>query len=151
MRVEFVDARPEHVPPLVGNMRAHDREEFEVAGAEPVGSIISTMARSAMAKVALVDGEAACLWGVKEDSVVGGGHIWLVTTPLVERHPRTFVRRSREAVDCAMNEHPLLWGLVDSRYAVSRRWMEWMGFEAVSEVVFRDIPLVRYERRAAWA
>lgn len=151
MNIEVVDALPQHIPPLVARMRAHDREEFEMAGTPPVGSICATVARSQVAKVALVDGEEACVWGVKEDSLVSGGHLWLVTTPLIEEHPVRFLRCSRDIVDCAMNDHPLLWGLVDAKYRVSRRWMEWLGFEAVSTVAFREMTLIRYERRAAWA
>ncbi len=51
----------------------------------------------------------------------------MLTTDLVDCHWRQFARSCRELLPELMLRHPRLIGMVDARYALSIRWLHWLG------------------------
>lgn len=147
--IYIVPAKSEHIEGLIANMREHDRFEYEVAGQPPSMAIRTTLEKSIDAWTGFVDQDVACMWGINEESLMTGAHIWLVTTPLVEKRPYKFLIESRRVVKKAINLYQYLYGYVDTQYEMSARWMEWLGFEPVSLHDLGKMRVYRYEMRAA--
>lgn len=143
--IEIVQASAEHVPGMIAGMRDHDKGEFRVLGTDPAILIVDTLRRSARAWTALLDGSPACMWGVREESILGGAHIWLITTEAVDQFPLDFLRISMKSVREAAQEFKFLYGYVEHEYSVSHRWMKWLGFRPVSFADLGPIKLHRYE------
>lgn len=144
----LVPASIEHACVLVPEMRIHDKFEFENAGVDPTEAVMESVRQSAAAWSALVDGKVACMWGVKEESLVTGGRLWLITTPIVEKHPYRFLVESKRIVDDLIVTYQFLYNYVDAQYETSVRWMQWLGFEVASLSDVGKMRLYRFEKRA---
>lgn len=144
--IYLVPATPEHVPELVASMRLHDKFEFEIAGGDPVKAIQITLDKSAAAWSALADRQIACMWGVKEVSLVTGAHLWLITTPLIEKHKHRFLAESKRVVDQCLVSYQFLYGYVDVQFELSIKWMKWLGFEMTSQHDLGKLTLLRFEQ-----
>ena len=143
--IEIVRAEPEHGKAIANALREHERFEFNLLDLDP-GKELENQIKGSEAYVALVDGQPACLWGFR-DHVLSGTHLWMVTTGLVEKYPKKFLRESRKVIRRALKSHPMIYGYVDAKFGVSCTWMEWLGFEPVNQVQFKDLVLIRYEVR----
>lgn len=141
-------ALPKHAEQIVAAMREHEKMEFAVIQEDPIKLIKDSLERSDVAWSAFVDGQIVCMWGIKRESLITGGHIWLVTTPLVEKHARRFLRENRRVVREAVKTYYLLYGYVDAAYLKSCKWMEWLGFKPTTEANIGSLHLIRYEMRA---
>lgn len=147
--IELVPATPRHAEEIVKNLREHDKFEFDIARVDPVADMKKTLQKSKYSWAAIVDGEVGCMWGIKEETIATGAHIWLVTTSLIEKHPRRFLVESRKVVRAAVQSYYILYGYVDATYTISTKWMEWLGFVPVALVDIGQMKLIRYEMRAA--
>lgn len=145
--IEIVEATEGHIEDIVEGMRAHDRGEFSVLGTDPRPMIARSLKKSAKSWVALLDDKAVCMWGVNEESLLGGGHLWLITTEAVDKFPLDFLRISFKTVKEVAHEFKFLYGYVENDYSLSHRWMKWLGFEPVSFTDLGKIKLHRYELR----
>lgn len=143
--IEIVEANASHVGDIILGMREHDLGEFNVVGTDPRKMILESLEKSARSWTALLDGTAVCMWGVREESVLGGGHIWLITTKAVDEFPLDFLRLSFKSVRETLSEFKFLYGYVEDNYALSHRWMKWLGFRPVSFSDLGPIKLHRYE------
>lgn len=146
--ITLVPANAIHAPSIIATMRQHDKFEFDIAGGDPIEAILETLRKSAAAWSALVDQEVACMWGVKEESVITGAHLWLITTPLIEKHKHRFLVESQKVVRSCLISYKFLYGYVDAHYERSINWMKWLGFEIVSEADIGKMKLLRFEKRA---
>lgn len=143
--IEIVPAVVQHIPDILAGMREHDKGEFVIAGTDPEAMIIQSLAKSARSWTALLDGKAVCMWGVREESMLGGAHIWLITTEAVDKFPLDFLRLSLKSVREALAEFKFLYGYVEHDYSLSHRWMKWLGFRPVGFADLGPIKLHRYE------
>lgn len=145
---EFVLTRANcwHAEALAKRFREHEAFEFSLVNGDPVEELVKQI-KGSDSYVALVDGQPACLWGFR-DHGLAGTHLWMVTTKLVDKWPRKFLKESRKVVRSALTCHPLIYGYVDAKFEISCTWMEWLGFEPVDKLDFQDIELIRYEARA---
>lgn len=132
-RVEIVPATPELAREMAPRMRP--AEVAEVAAAEgftPEQALLESLARSEEAWAALFDGQVACMWGVVvlRRTAVGGHHggAWLLTTDLVERHPKAFWRGCRAEVGRLLSRYASLTNAIDTRHAKAVRWALRLGF-----------------------
>lgn len=115
-------------------LREADRAEVLALGRDPVEALSVSVGRSAEAWTARDDGGAIiCMGGVVPASLIGPtASPWLLGSPLVERHARTFLRETRRLVDRWSQEWPSLRNMVDARYERAHRWLRRIGF-TVSE------------------
>lgn len=146
--MELIPAKPEHAEAIVKNLREHDKFEFNVANVNPVKDILKTLKKSPEAWTAVIDNEVCCMWGIKEESVITGAHMWLITTNLVEQYPYKFLVESKRVTRRAVRTYFMLYGYVDAEYTMSNKWMEWLGFVPNSLVDIGQMKLIRYEMRA---
>lgn len=91
--------------------------------------------RSASSKVARVNGELLCMWGIGAESMLSGvGRPWLLGTDLMYKHPHVFLNGSKQQLQSMLNQYSYLRHYVDKRNTTSIHWLKWLGFEIGKEV-----------------
>lgn len=128
MPYSIIPAEPAHVSLLAESIREADRAEVEATGITPRRALWRSLRRSTIARTAFVDGEIAAMWGAGGSPLGTIGRPWLLTTPVVERVPLTFLRVTRAEVGMMLETYPRLLGLVDARYHRALRLLEVCGF-----------------------
>ena len=78
-----------------------------------------------------IAGEFAGCWGVLAPSVMHPGQLWMVGTPVVEKHKLVFFRHARAWVSEALGRYGALGGFVEA--GCPQRWLELMGFRLSPE------------------
>lgn len=133
--VQVVPATEEHAAALAPNLRAEDVAEVLACGS-PSGlfALQHSLRTSDMAWALLFDGEVAALFGFTEhrNTACGGsgvGVAWALTGNAVARHPKVFLRVSRDVLSLLLEHCGVLVNWVDARYRGALRWLEWLGFE----------------------
>lgn len=112
------------------HLRWEDEEECAAGGFTPAEGVLDSIRRSTEAYTVEVDGEVLCYWGLREDCIIGGrASVWMLSTPVMDKHPRFAARESMMLVDSLLTTHYHLSAFVDTEYTRSIRWLEWLGFE----------------------
>ncbi|WP_313021301.1 hypothetical protein [Atlantibacter hermannii] len=128
--IQLLSANEEHIQLILPNVRQADIDELYAVSlmstedAIRIGILTATMAWSGFA-----NGELVTMFGVSPASMIGGNGIpWLVSTHLVEKYQKTFLRRSRYALQAMLEVYPRLENYVDERNHVAKAWLHWLGF-----------------------
>jgi len=123
-------ATPDDARELAGSMREQDAREVRATGYEPEAALLTSMRVSAEAWTVRCDDVIMCMWGVVDiDLLDGVATPWLLTSPLVERHQKTFVKLAIKTVNELRLRYRLLVNTVDARHVMAVRWLRRMGFE----------------------
>jgi len=130
---EIVPARSAHAEALAPRMRPAEVLEIRASGNHsPLGALLKGLETSSIARTALWDGEVACIWGVaplRTSLLVGRvGAAWLLTSDLVERHPRAFWRGCRAELARLFESYDMLVNAIDARHGQAVRWARRLGF-----------------------
>lgn len=108
--------------------------------------------RSIEVRCGLIDGVAACVWGLIPPTILSDhAWLWLLTTNIIAEHKFLFIRHSQRYVEEALDKYPTIVGdvLVDNPQAI--RWLKWLGAE-LYEPIGRRIPFsIRKKHRLAVA
>ena len=131
-------ALPEHIPPIVADMREADRKEVWASHRHtPEGALLTSLVASTKAWTCLIEGQPAFMWGVapKGSLLSSVGVPWLLGTKDIHRVNREFLRRSRAYVDLMQEGYARLENHVHAENTVSIRWLQWCGF-----TVEKDVP-----------
>lgn len=130
MRVEVVPALAEHAVAVGAAARPADRQELWASHRlTPRRAIEGGMIVSPDARTALFDGVPACVFGCNPGSLLGGQATpWMIGTPLLERYPLAFLRRSRPVVADWAARYTALRNHVDARNTLAVAWLRWLGF-----------------------
>ena len=83
--------------------------------------------------VCLVDGEPAAIFGGHSETLLGECRLWMLTTPLIERHQVPLLRASKKFVKWMAAHYGPVVGMVDSEFEKSRNWLRWLGFKEVHD------------------
>lgn len=126
---ELVPATKTHALMMSRRVRAAEVREIAASHAvTPVKLLIEEVDRSASAWSWIVAGEVACMFGIVTPTLVSEeAYPWFFSTDLVDRYARQFARTCKELLPELLSRHPRLTGMVDARYALSVRWLEWLG------------------------
>jgi hypothetical protein len=124
----FADA--EAILPL---LRLHDQKTIERLGLDPLSLLKRTFDNGSPIFVATNDGVPACMWGIEKKTLLSPWMLWMLTTSFVDKNPIRFLRESRRVMQKWSAEFGTIEGLVDSNFAVSVRWLRWLGFRPVAE------------------
>lgn len=125
----IVSATRDHAESMAKNMRELDAIELlDADGIGPCDGLLRELDRSSSAWSWIVDGEVACMFGIVSPNLLSdAAYPWFLTTPLVERHARPFARACKTLLPELLARHGRLIGMVDARYTLSVRWLEWLG------------------------
>lgn len=86
--------------------------------------------RSMEVRYGLVDGEAACMWGLIPPTILSdSAYLWLLTTELVAEHKFLFIRHSQRYIEEALKKYPLIIGDVVGNNRSTIRWLKFLGAE----------------------
>ena len=123
---------------IAPRMSAADVVEVWAAGRlTPLQGLLRSMEMSIESWTWRVDGEPAAMFGYAVPSLLGEwANPWLLSTPLVRRHPFAFLRLYRAERDRVMAQFPKVVVMVDARHAVCLRWLSWMDFEVEPAVPY---------------
>lgn len=130
----IVPGTRDHLMELWHNMRSGDRKEVEASGRTGKKVLWRTFRNSIMCKTALIDGKVAAMWGLcaglRDDvSLLSRlGVPWLLTTPIVESLPVTFVKVGRAEVAAMRALCPELESHVAAEYTQAIGMLKLMGF-----------------------
>ena len=151
-KYEIVPATLEHAEELAENMRWPDVEEvWATAHVYPLQATLLTMEVSHDAMTGLADGEVVCMFGVASAMIISTtGVPWLLTTDLVGKHAKPFLRRNKKVVAEMLVAYPFLRNYVDERNTVAIKWLKWLGFNVMPPVPFgvEGLPFHPFEMRA---
>lgn len=129
--VETRDPTPADIDALAANLRQQDRDELDAAGYTDHHAVIAhSVARSDWALTALIDGQAACIFGV---APMGGlldprGVPWMLGTPLVPANRRALARLAPGYIRKMLQAYPHLINHVHARNTVAIGWLRRVGF-----------------------
>lgn len=113
------------------HLREADRQEV-LAMDDDIRASIQTSIRLSLGDTWIVsfNGEPAALYGVVTLGHLTGYAVpWLITTPVVDRFPKTFVRACQKGVIRLRRHYKLLNAHVHARYGKALRLMTILGFE----------------------
>jgi hypothetical protein len=140
------DAEIADVYALARNLRDGDRLEVASLGFTPIQGLRRTFYSALYRRTALIDGEIAAMWGLSGTAFGHTGHPWLMTAPLIERLPVSFLREARREIGRMARTHRCLEGWVAAQYTMACRFLEALGFTlgAVEEIGPRKAKFRRF-------
>ena len=154
-------ASREHAEELAPRLHPEDVAVALADGKEPLEAIRESIEVSSMAWTLRIDGQVAAIFG----AVHKGGHphlnaanaavSWALTSTLTEKHPREFLRASRQAIGMMLTDFDYLFSLVDARSTKALRWLGHLGYEVRDAVPFgKDSrlfhPLIMRRHHVQW-
>lgn len=133
-KVEVVKPTEALVAELAATMRAGDIAEVYALGMSPQRALENSLDRSHAAGAILFDGKVAAIYGliyVEGPTVAGSKRalMWVLTSTVVDAHPLTFWRLSKQMVKALRSEFDVIFNDVDARYFAAVRWLKALGFE----------------------
>jgi hypothetical protein len=132
--IEFVPATMAHGRVVLGRLRAQELKTIAKLQIDPVMVLEAELGPDAW--TCLVQGEPAAMFGAASETILGGCRLWMLTTPLVERHAIPLLRWSKRYVELMSRTYSPVMGMVDPSNAVSKRWLEWIGFRETARGEF---------------
>lgn len=97
------------------------------------------------------DGAPACMWGFVKKSLVGSHGVvaWMLTTPAVAEHPRTFWRGSQRLLQSALERFGRIDGHCDARFLQSVAWLKRLGFTLDEPEEIMGVPFRHFAKEIA--
>jgi len=134
LEVKFQSPTEEHVASLIETIRQADLDECISAGyAGASDAVRSSVTASTECWSCTVDGEVIAIFGVVLDSALEGkGSLWLLTSKLVERNPKTFVKYSKLALEAMRSRWSQMYVGIDAHYSSAIRFAARLGFTSAA-------------------
>lgn len=127
---EIVKATVEHARALAPRMRATDVAEVEASGGySPLGALVVSIRASTETYTWLISGQVGAIFGIVACGREGEGVIWLLTSDLVDKHPREFVKTVRVVLADFLERWEVLWNRVSESNGRALHWAARAGFE----------------------
>jgi hypothetical protein len=151
---EIVYGTLEHAKILTKNIRPADAREIFAAAARRSAyeCIVSLNKLGGDMFTGLIDGEVACMLGVYRPTHTSTKGIpWMLTTKLIDRHPKLFLKGCRDGMEIikATWDYSHLENYVDAEYDQAIRWLKWLGFTIHPAAPYGPfgLPFHRFEMR----
>lgn len=131
MTFQIVPANSGHAEHIAPRMRAADVIEVAAAsGRSPLNALRHSLEHSDFSYTVFFDGKPETMFGCgTTDLLSRTGAPWLLGSDALEQNYRHFLRGSRFWISRMRDRYSLLRNIVDDRNQVSKRWLEWLGFE----------------------
>lgn len=136
-KVEIKPTSHEYIRLIKDRLRQESVDEIQMIGPDTEDAIAYALVLSRHSWTGLANGEVACMWGINPTSFVSNmATMWMITTPLVEKHAFLFLRWSRRFVEELMQaaEFETIHGQVRADFHRSVSWLKWLGFNVQSPV-----------------
>lgn len=139
--IHFQKATLEDGVRILANLRFHEARTIEKLQLDAVGLLAQALRNEFPSFVCVVDGEPAAIFGGHSETMLGECRLWMLTTPLIERHQVPLLRASKRFVEWMARAYGPVVGMVDSEFEKSRDWLRWIGFKEVHD---GDYIVMRY-------
>jgi len=126
---------------ILSNLRFHEARTIEKLQLDAVGLLDKALRNEFPSFVCIVDGEPAAIFGGHSETLLGETRLWMLTTPLIEKHQVPLLRASKRFVEWMARIYGPVVGMVDSEFEASRNWLRWIGFKEVQD---GDYIVMRY-------
>lgn len=139
--VQVEPATERHAETLAPLLRAEDRAEIwasqRLSGLE---GLLFALRRSQIARTGFIHGEISAMWGIIAISLLSGtGQPWLLTSSVVERYPKAFMRECYRQLAEFKLLFPTMMNVMDARYVRAARWAVHTGFDVSSPYLFGPV------------
>jgi len=121
---------------IINNMYPADIEEVKACGWSPYEAVTLSVQKSEQVWVASAPEGAVCIWGVERTTLIGGALGWLLTSNLIDKYSRPFLRQAKSCIVDLHKQYGYIDNYVDSRHTRALRFLEWLGFEIASKGVY---------------
>ena len=142
--VRLNDTTPADLVELAPRLQPADLAEVLAVGfPTALAGLKASLENSEYSFTARFDGELAVVWGLAPYEVDGGlgamrkGIVWALTTDAVRRHPMTFFRHGKPAVELLLEVCGELVQWVDARHAAALRWVRHLGFKVAPPAPYK--------------
>ena len=115
-------------------MREADAGEARGLGFDPRRLLRSSFRASIYSRTGFIGDDIAAMWGLTADILSETGMPWLVTAPIVEKFPVTFLRVAKQELRQFLAIKPRLENVVIADYRGAIRLLEVLGFHLDSPV-----------------
>jgi len=137
--LEIRPANANDASELAANMRAEDLAEMAAGSArDPLEVLVDGLRDSSECWTALYRGRVMAMWGVVpwQGSILGGrvGLGWLLTSPIVDRHPRVFWRACLREFPGLLERWGMLFNFIHCRHMKALRWARRLGLKLEAPV-----------------
>jgi hypothetical protein len=111
------------------HMRDEDVEEVKAAkGFTPLQAVAYSYKQSTDCNTLTYHGVPAAIFGITPDTMIGDrASIWSLTTPEVEKMPRSFLLATWFVINEYLNTYSELYNFVDDRYKKTLGWLAHCG------------------------
>lgn len=135
---------------IAANIYTADKYELEAVGFTAEEGVLNSFEESPNCWVADTEDGPMCIWGVcRCSSVLGGVNPWLITSVLLDKYTKYFIRGARAVLRDMAGEHGYLETYVDSRHTRALRFLEWLGFNMAEGIIVgaHNVPFHRFSLR----
>lgn len=110
-------------------LRVSDRQEILSLGITAEHALRASFRNAIIRNTAFVDGRIAAMWGLGGTMLSDIGYPWMLTAPIIETIPVSFVKEARKGIVEMLSIKSRLQGFVDADYPRACRFLERLGFE----------------------
>lgn len=133
-RAEVRPANEYYCAELAATMRDADLEELEAAsGRNPLDILLDGLRVSAESWAVIYKGQVMAIWGVvpfRDYALTGRiGSVWMLTSDLVDKHPRVFWRACLDELPELLARWSGLFNWIHLRHMKALRWGSRLGFK----------------------
>lgn len=129
--IEFQPATIDDGLIILSNLRFHEQRTLDKLQLNAPMLLEAAIRNEFPSFVCMVDGEPAAIFGGHSETMLGETRLWMLTTPLIERHQVPLLRASKRFVEWMARTYGPVVGMVDSEFEKSRDWLRWIGFKEV--------------------
>lgn len=148
---DIVPATMAHAVAIHERVRAAEVREIQDSHGLSIDEyLLLDMRRSTSAWAWLVDGQVGCMFGVVVNNLMSGdSYPWFISTALVDEFSFNFAKSCKRLLPELLEAHPNMRGMVDARYQLSLRWLQWLGAEMKDAIPWgaNNKPFIPFEMR----
>jgi len=130
--IEFKEATYEAGLEVLATVRPAQKRTIEKLGVDAPALLERAIRNEFPSFCVFVEGKPAAVFGGHSETLLGEARLWMLTTPLIERHQVPLLRYSRRFVKWMYANYGPVIGIVDSDFDKSRAWLRWIGFKEIS-------------------
>lgn len=129
---------------LAPKLRPEDRRECEALGRTPEQSLCLGYLQSTSCK-SVIDsrGVVVAMYGVSF-AEEGVGRVWMLGSKGLLKISRAFLKGSKGEVAAMYKLYPQMGNIIDSRNELHIRWIRWLGFKLLGEVMVNDVKFYEF-------
>lgn len=125
--VTFSPATDEDLQHVAARVRADDVQEFANIGMTPLETLRASTGRATFALASRIDGETVAIFGLRRIDETAAV-IWIISTPALEKTPKSFLKASKDAVKLLLADRPNIYNWVSASKEKTIRWARALGF-----------------------